>query len=190
MSRVSCKLWERLVPIDTSVRSFLLLHHQLFSLLYGYVKIQKERSLKARKSVKERKRSKIHTIWSSKFLPVNFRLGFQFSSSQLSKNILHKPIRLTWVTRTGLQDAGGFWGHSGPFWGHLAFIFSLKFPLCDYRMSLHIGNDPVVSPLQVTNFHLNLLSTQCKFYNFSRAFCIIWKLQAEYPRHFLSSTCF
>lgn len=114
MSRVSCKLWERLVPLDTSVRSFLLLHHQLFSLLYGYVKIQKERSLKARKSVKERKRSKIHTIWSSKFLPVNFRLGFQFSSSQLSKNILHKPIRLTWVTRTGLQDAGGFWGTLWP----------------------------------------------------------------------------
>lgn len=111
MSRVSCKLWERLVPLQTQkLVAFFLLHHQLFSLLHGYVKIQKVHSLKARKSVKERKRSKIHTIWSSKFLPVNFRLGFQFSSSQLSKNILHKPIRVMWVTRTGLQDAWGLWG--------------------------------------------------------------------------------
>lgn len=50
-------------------------------------------------------------------------------------------------------------------------------------MSLPTGNDPLMSPLQLANFLLNLPSTQCKFYNFSRAFCVIWKLQGEDPRH-------
>lgn len=185
MSRIPSKPWERHVLYRYLTNFPLYTSHRLFSLLHRYVKIQKKLSLKARKSIKERQRSKIHTMWSSKFLPVYFQLGFQFSSSLLSKKVLHKPMWWLWQQGQGSKRASVGW-HLG---ATLPSSF-LRFSLYDYWMSLPLPreNDPIVPSLQLANFHLNLSSTQCKFYNVSRAFCTIWKLQAEDPRHFLSST--
>lgn len=170
MSRIPSKPWERHVLYRYLTNFPLYTSHRLFSLLHRYVKIQKKLSLKARKSIKERQRSKIHTMWSSKFLPVYFKLGFQFSSSLLSKKVLHKPMWWLWQQGQGSKRASVGW--------HLGAL----------PLPLPRENDPIVPSLQLANFHLNLSSTQCKFYNVSRAFCTIWKLQAEDPRHFLSST--